>query len=169
MKKLVIKPSSVDLKAPDNVTVVYRPQSLPMGRRPPVVIANFDSVTEAQAASDRLGRPHNYATWWRDAEGKRVSKYVTMYTGTRRHYHVSVPWSGATSTKLLEGDIKKALEKEWPGVSVAVLPADLRTRASPLDVLRRIVEWRDGAIHGACLEALIDEARALVGAESAKS
>lgn len=51
-------------------------------------------------------------------------------------------------------------------VGLGVLRSE-RPQATPLDVLRRIVEWRDNVhagrvVRGAELEALIEEARALL-------
>lgn len=112
MKRLEIKPSSLDKNVPDGIQVVYRLTEKALGKRgPPRIIADLNSAEAAQEFSDQLtakGHPHSFLTWWR-FNNRHVHKWATLMHGKRRHYKVTVPYVPGISDEMVKVYIRDAL------------------------------------------------------------
>jgi len=131
MKRLEIKPSSLDLQAPSSVEVVYRLTGKPeRARQPPPVIADYPSAEVAQARSDELTARkewHSYLTWWkRRSDGRRVNKWATMLAGKRRYFKVSVPYVQGINDEMVKVLLRQAIAtypdrpKDYDGDTIKV-------------------------------------------------
>lgn len=110
MKRLVLKPSNLDLRAPEGVQVMFRLQH-PMPKRPPIIIADYDTIEAAQEHSDRLTRGnqyHEYMTWWRK-DKRHVHKWSTLLGGHNRHYRVSVPYVSGMTDDMVKEFLQQAI------------------------------------------------------------
>lgn len=112
MKKLDIKPSSLDKNAPPDVQVIYRLTGRSeRARQPPPSLGDFDSAEAAQAESQKLtkqGVYHSYLTWWR-RNGRRVNKWATLQSGKWRYFKISVPYVEGISDTMVKAFLKSAV------------------------------------------------------------